>query len=527
LLPLGIAMNMTATDSPVYFDPYQVEITRDPYPVYRRMRDEAPLYYNEEHDFFALSRYEDVRPGHADHETFSSARGGILEIIKQNPQLPPGMFIFEDPPLHTAHRSIVARLFSPRRMRDLEPMIRHFTVSTLDKLVGRQQFDIIADIGAEIPMRVIGALLGIPEEDQQTVRQNADDRLRTEAGKPIDYSVTSIGEMGGFEEYIDWRVKNPSDDVMTEFLNVEFVDDTGSKRKLTREEILTFCNVLAGAGNETTNRLIGWSSKVLAEHPEQRRQLVENPALIPDAIEEILRFEPPGPFTARYVTKDVEYYGQKVPAGSTMMFMLASANRDERRFPEPDRFDIHRDRAPHMSFGYGIHTCPGNVLARLEGRIFLEEMLKRFPEWNVDMENAELSCTSTVRGWETLPAYIGDKPLPATAPKAVPAGAAEITPASVAGTWAMVVEGPTGPQPNTLEIRHDNGQLSGVQTGDGVATPVEEIKLANGEISWTNKISKPLKMTLTFSGTVEGDSMTGKVKAGFIGKFPFSGKKTQ
>jgi hypothetical protein len=154
-------------------------------------------------------------------------------------------------------------------------------------------------------------------------------------------------------------------------------------------------------------------------------------------------------------------------------------------------------------------------------------MLKRFPEWNVDMENAELSCTSTVRGWETLPAYIGDKPLPVTAPKAVPAGAAQITPASVAGTWAMVVEGPTGPQPNTLEIRDDNGQLSGVQTGDGVATPVEEIKLANGEISWTNKISKPLKMTLTFSGTVEGDSMTGKVKAGFIGKFPFSGKKTQ
>ncbi len=520
---------MTVPSNAVYFDPYQVDITRNPYPVYKRMRDEAPLYYNEEHDFYALSRYDDVRAGHANHETFISGRGGILEMIKQNIELPPGMFIFEDPPLHTAHRSIIARMFSPRRMRDLEPMIRDFTVSTLDKLVGRQQFDVIADISTEIPMRVIGALLGIPEADLQTVRRNADEKLKTEAGKPIDYDSSPLLGVGGFEEYIDWRVKNPSDDVMTEFLNVEFADETGTTRKLTREEILTFCNVLAGAGNETTNRLMGWSAKVLAEHPDQRRELAANPALIADAVEEILRFEPMGPFTARYVTQDVEYYGQTVPAGSTMLFMLASANRDERRFPDPDRFDIHRDRAPHMTFGYGIHTCPGNVLARLEGRIFLEEMLTRFPEWKIDMENAELLCTSTVRGWDTLPAYIGDKPArPATktvaANEATPAGPTDAS--SLAGDWIITVEGPTGPMPSTLEIRYDKGTLSGVQTGDGVATPVEEIRLTGSEIVWTNKIAKPIKMSLTFNGTVAGDAIKGKVKAGFMGKFVFTGKKS-
>jgi cytochrome P450 len=300
-------------------------------------------------------------------------------------------------------------MFSPRRMRDLEPMIREFTVSTLDKLVGRDEIDIIADIGAEIPMRVIGALLGIPEDDLQAIRHSADERIVTEEGKPIDYENQQIGGMPEFENYIDWRLKNPSDDVMTEFLNVEFVDDKNVKRKLSREEILSFCNVLAGAGNETTNRLMGWSAKVLNDHPDQRRELARDPSLIPEAVEEILRYEPMGPFTARYVTRDVEYYGQTVPAGSTMMFMLAAANRDERRFPDPDRFDIHRDRAAHMTFGYGIHTCPGNVLARLEGQIFLEEMLKRFPEWDIDMERAKLTCTSTVRGWDTLPARVRAK----------------------------------------------------------------------------------------------------------------------
>src|SRR3954463_13355313 len=190
---------------------------------------------------------------------------------------------------------------------------------------------------------------------------------------------------------------------MTELLNAEFVDETGTTRRLTREEILTYVTVIAGAGNETTTRLIGWGGKVLAEPPDQGRQLVEDPSLVPNAIEELLRFEPPAPHVARYVARDAEHYDTPVPAGSVMMFLVGSANRDDRRHPEGDRFDIHRDIGPHLTFGFGIHFCLGAALARLEGRIALEEVLKRFPEWDVDWDHAQLSPTSTVRGWETLP----------------------------------------------------------------------------------------------------------------------------
>jgi cytochrome P450 len=183
------------------------------------------------------------------------------------------------------------------------------------------------------------------------------------------------------------------------------MDETGTRRKLTRQEILVFVNVIAGAGNETTTRLIGWTGKVLSEHPDQRAELAKNPALIPNAIEELLRYEPPGPSVARYVQRDVELHGQKVPAGSAMLMLVASANRDERRYPDGDRFNIHRQGPPHITFGRGIHACLGSALARIEGRVALAEVLKRFPHWTVDIDNAKLQSTSTVRGWETLPAF--------------------------------------------------------------------------------------------------------------------------
>lgn len=210
-----------------------------------------------------------------------------------------------------------------------------------------------------------------------------------------------------FETYIDWRKDNPSNDIMTDLLNVEFTDEHGVTRKLTREELLIYINVVAGAGNETTTRLIGWAAKVLAEHPDQRRQLVRNPGLIPQAIEELLRFEPPAPHVARYVTRDVEYYGRTVPEGSVMMMLIGAAVRDSRQFPpDGEVFDIHREQHQHLAFSVGTHYCLGSALARLEGRIALEEMLKRFPEWDVDLDNAELSPTSTVRGWDSMPAFI-------------------------------------------------------------------------------------------------------------------------
>ena len=390
----------------VYYDPYDVDIDAHPYPVFRRLREEAPLYYNDVHDFYALSRYDDVERGLVDRETFISGRGGILELIKAGIEMPPGVLIFEDPPTHGIHRALVSRVFTPRRVTALEPKIREFCVQSLDALAGAERFDMVADFGAQMPMRVIGMLLGIPEGDQEAVRDAADRSLRTEPGKPQKFTPEGFAAGEMFEEYIDWRAEHPSDDIMTQLLQAEFEDETGATRRLTRNEILTYVNVIAGAGNETTTRLIGWAGKVLADHPDQRRALVDDPSLIPNAIEELLRFEPPAPHVGRCTSRDVEFHGATVPAGSAVLCLVGAANHDDRRFPDGDRFDIRREIGQHLAFGYGPHFCLGAALARLEGRVALEELLRRFPEWDVDRDAAKLASTSTVRGWETLPVVV-------------------------------------------------------------------------------------------------------------------------
>jgi cytochrome P450 len=400
---------MTTMESDLYYDPYDFEIDSDPYPVWKRLRDEQPLYYNSRYEFFALSRFEDVDQCSKDWETYISSKGTVLELIKSGAEMPPGSIIFEDPPAHHIHRRLLSRVFTPRNISDLEPKIREFCARSLDPLVERGGFDFIADLGAQMPMRTIGLLLGIPEADQEALRDRIDEGLRLTEGSMPDFNVavsdgTATGE--GFADYIDWRATHPSDDLMTDLLNAEFEDETGTLRRLSRDEVLGYVNLIAAAGNETTTRLIGWTGKVLADHPDQRRQLVEDRSLVPGAIEELLRFESPSPVQARYVTRGVEHHGQPVPAGSAVLLLTASGNRDERRFPEADRFDIRRKIDHHLAFGYGIHFCLGSALARLEGRIALDEVLQRFPAWEVDWENAVQARTSTVRGWERLPVVI-------------------------------------------------------------------------------------------------------------------------
>ena len=391
----------TTTD--LYYDPYDRDIDADPYPVYRRLREEAPLYYNEPHDFYAVSRFDDVQRGLLDRETYSSARGSVLEFIKANIEMPPGVVIFEDPPQHTVHRGLLSRVFTPKRMAALEPKVREFCARALDPLVGAGGFDFVADLGAQMPMRTIGMLLGIPEADQEEARNRADASLRTDPGQPMDVAAENMGQADFFADYIDWRATHPSDDLMTDLLNAEFTDETGTTRRLTRDEVLMYVSVVSGAGNETTNRLIGWMGKVLAEHPDQRRELVEDRSLVANAIEELLRFEPPTPHVARYVARDVDLHGRTVPAGSAMVCLSGSANRDDAKYPDADRFDIHRETGHHLTFGYGIHYCLGANLARLEGRVALDEVLTRFPHWDVDGDNVRRAPTSTVRGWESLP----------------------------------------------------------------------------------------------------------------------------
>lgn len=394
----------TAAD-PIAYDPYDVDIAADPYPVFRRLRDEAPLYHHPDLDFHALSRYDDVDAALRDHRTYISSKGGILEIIKAGIDLPPGTLIFEDPPMHTAHRRLLSRAFTPRRVAALEPGIRRFCARCLDPLVGTERFDLIAEVAAVVPMWTIGMLLGIPEELQDAVRVAVDADLRTEAGAPMPVRPGSIASGELFADHVAWRAEHPSDDIVSELLAAELDDGTGPRR-LSPQELLTYVHVLAGAGNETTTRLIGWAGKVLAEHPDQRRRLVADPSLVPNAIEELLRYEPPAPHVARVLARPVELHGRTVPEGSAMLLLIGAANRDERRFPEPDRFDVGRDSTGHLTFGVGIHFCLGAALARLEGRVVLEELLRRFPEWDVDLADARLAPTSTVRGWERLPVVV-------------------------------------------------------------------------------------------------------------------------
>ena len=388
-------------DGELYYDPYDFEIDADPHPVWKRLRDEAPLYYNEKYDFFALSRFDDVEKGLVNWQTYRSGRGSILELIRAEIDIPPGVILFEDPPVHDVHRGLMSRVFTPKKMNAIEPKVREFCARSLDSLVGAGGFDFIADLGAQMPMRTIGFLLGIPEQDQEAIRDRLDEGLRLKEGEMPDFDMSNSGEL--FAEYVDWRRDHPSDDLMTELLNAEFEDEKGVRRTLTREEVLTYVNLLAGAGNETTTRLIGWTGKLLGEHPDQRREIAADRSLIPGAIEEILRYEAPSPVQARYVAADVEHHGEKVPEGSVILLLNGSANRDERRFADGDRFDIHRQIGHHLSFGYGIHFCLGAALARLEGRVALDEVLQRFPDWEVDWDHAEQARTSTVRGWEKLP----------------------------------------------------------------------------------------------------------------------------
>ncbi|MFL6206644.1 MAG: cytochrome P450 [Acidimicrobiales bacterium] len=398
---------MTATEPDLYYDPYDFEIDADPYPLWRRLREESPLYHNEKYDFFAVSRFDDCEKALVDWRTYSSARGTVLELLKANLEMPPGSIIFEDPPNHDLHRGLLSRVFTPRRVNGLEPKIREYCATRLDPTVGTGTFDFIHDLGAYMPMRTIGMLLGIPEADQEALREHIDKGLELESAEMPDMlekMANGMAQSEVFGDYVDWRMQNPSDDLMTELLNAEFEDVDGERKKLTREEVLNFINLLSGAGNETTTRLIGWTGKTLAEHPDQLRKVAEDRSLVPNVIEEVLRYEAPSPVQARFVMHDVELHGQTVPQGSAMVVINGSGNRDDRHFEDGDSFDIERTIDHHLSFGYGIHFCLGAALARLEGRIALDEVLNRFPDgWDVDWDNAKQARTSTVRGWQTLP----------------------------------------------------------------------------------------------------------------------------
>ncbi|MCV7279661.1 cytochrome P450 [Mycolicibacterium flavescens] len=386
----------------LYYDPFDFAIDDDPYPIWRRMRDEAPLYYNDKYDFYALSRYDDVARELPNWQTYRSGRGTTMDVIKSGIEVPPGVILFEDPPLHDLHRRLLSKVFTPRRMAAIEPLTRQFCVRALDPLTGEDGFDLIAVLGAQIPMRTIGYLLGIPETDQAQIREQTGGAIGLAEGtfKAVT-TETFENSYQLFADYIEWRADHPSDDLMTQLLTAQ-IEENGSPRPLTRTEVLTYTSMIAGAGNETTTRLIGFIGQILAEHPGQRAELASDFSLIPGAVEEVLRFQAPSPVQARHVAHDVECHGQVIEEGSIMLLLNGSANRDDRHYADGERFDIHRNAA-HLSFGQGLHFCLGSALARMQARVALEEILVRWPEWDIGYEAAQMAHTSSVRGWGTLP----------------------------------------------------------------------------------------------------------------------------
>ena len=391
------------TTAPPYYDPYDSAIDADPHPVWKRLRDEAPLYYNEEYGFYALSRFADVHAASLDWETYSSAASTVLEMIDTTPgeagDASYGMMIFMDPPGHDELRKLVSRAFTPRRVSVLEGRVKELCGEFLDPLVGSGSFDYLEDFAALIPTMVIGALLGVPKEDQNQLRIWGDAMLHYDPTGLNEERNQAQEQLGQYmHDMVEDRARSPRDDMVSDLLAAEITRDDGSTRRLTHQEVLAFFSLLELAGSETTARLLGWASVLLHRHPDQRALLIEQPDLMLNAVEELLRYEAPSPIQARFVTRDAEWHGQAIPANSKIALLTGAAGRDEREYPDADRFDVTRHFDRHLSFGYGIHYCIGANLARLEASIALQETLARFPDYGVDESKVEMAHTSTVRG---------------------------------------------------------------------------------------------------------------------------------
>ena len=391
------------------YHPYEAITELDPLPTNRWLRDEQPLYYNEDYDFYAVSRYDDCEHGLVDAKRYISGRGGMLELIKADIEMPPGTLIFEDPPAHTAHRSLLSRVFTPRTCPRSSRRSASSAHAASTRSSGADEFDLIGDFGAQMPMRVIGMLFGIPEADQAaSVRVSTRHCARRRASRCRSAEEPTFGgEM--FGEYIDWRVDHPSDDLMTELLHAEFEDETGTTRTLTRDEALLYTTVVAGAGNETTTRLIGWAGKLLAEHPDQRRELVGDPALIPNAVEELVRYEPPGPQSVATCPPTSSSTVRPCPRAAPCCSWSAPRTATTAGSTTPTGSTSTARSASTSPSVTASTSASAPRSPRLEGRIAVEELLARFPEWEVDLERASIAPTSTVRGFETLPVLCLDR----------------------------------------------------------------------------------------------------------------------
>jgi cytochrome P450 len=394
--------------TPPYWDPYDIEIDDNAHATWAVLRDEVPVYRNDKYDFWALSRFHDVEAAHLDPATYSSAHGTVLERMGPD-EAKTGMMIFHDPPEHTRLRTLVSRAFTPRRVAELEDRVRSLCAELLDPLIGTGHFDYVEAIAAQLPSRVISSLVGVPPQDQEAQRQLVDEMFHIEPGVGManDKSATAALTLIAYlADLVEERTLRPRDDLISDLVAAEIVDSDGIARRMTPDECTEFAILLYTAGSETVAKLLGNAAVLLAEHRDQRSELVANPELIRNGVEELLRYEPPSPVNGRWTNKETSLHGVTIPKDSRVLLLSGSAGRDERAFPDPNRFYVRREMKKHLSFGYGIHLCLGAALARLEGRIAIEETLRRFPNWEVDPDRLQRVHTSTVRGYGSVPIII-------------------------------------------------------------------------------------------------------------------------
>lgn len=386
--------------SDLVFNPFAFSLHEDPYAVYRRLRDEAPAYWNPDLRFWAISRFADVQAAFKAHDVYSSAQGISLESRGGTSPIP--MLITTDPPDHTVMRKAVNRVFTPRRIAAMEEQTRRIVTGYLDRLASTGAGDLVADLTGPFPMDVISTVLGVPEADRATLRGWADQLLVREDGSmamPAEALEGFMELIGYFAADIETRRAGEGEGLFTDLAAVDL-----DGRPFTDDELIGFCLLFILAGHETTTKLVANAVELLSRHPDAKRAIVEDPGRIPDALEEVLRFHTSTQLMHRTATRDVELHGEQIRAGDSVLLLIGAANHDDREFgPTAEQFDIHRRPERHLAFGYGAHYCLGAGLARMEGRVALEEIHRRLPDYEVDHDAKVRFHSGNVTGWTSLP----------------------------------------------------------------------------------------------------------------------------